>query len=65
MSESDADANVQPAAAVVAYLAGQPNGAAAWNWMVSHVEPAINGDLTHSVDVPRDLTFRLLKDIGW
>jgi len=29
------------------------------------MEPAINGDLTHSVDVPRDLTFRLLRDIGW
>lgn len=29
------------------------------------MEPAINGDLTHSVDLPRDLTFRFLRDIGW
>lgn len=29
------------------------------------MEPAINGDLTHGVTVPRDLTFELLKDIGW
>jgi PA domain len=29
------------------------------------MEPAINGDLTHSVTSPQDLTFALLKDIGW
>ena len=29
------------------------------------MEPSINSDLTHSVDVPADLTFRLLQDIGW
>ena len=29
------------------------------------MEPAINSDLTHSVTVPQDLTFQLLKDIGW
>jgi hypothetical protein len=29
------------------------------------MEPAINGDLTHEVTVPKDLTFELLKDIGW
>jgi hypothetical protein len=29
------------------------------------MEPAINGDLTHSVVPPQDLTFPLLVDIGW
>lgn len=29
------------------------------------MEPAINADLTHNVVVPFDLTFSLLKDIGW
>jgi len=29
------------------------------------MEPAINGDLTHSVKPPQDLTFKLLHDIGW
>ena len=29
------------------------------------MEPAINGDLTHEVTPPYDLTFSLLKDIGW
>jgi hypothetical protein len=29
------------------------------------MEPAINGDLTHEVAPPRDLTFPLLRDIGW
>jgi len=29
------------------------------------MEPAINGDLTHSVVSPQDLTFALLRDIGW
>ncbi|GGC68590.1 PA domain-containing protein [Undibacterium terreum] len=29
------------------------------------MEPAINADLTHEVTVPYDLTFELLKDIGW
>lgn len=29
------------------------------------MEPAINADLTHEVKPPRDLTYPLLKDIGW
>ncbi len=29
------------------------------------MEPAINGDLTHSVVVPQDLTFAMLRDLGW
>lgn len=29
------------------------------------MEPSINGDLTHEVEAPRDLTLPLLKDIGW
>jgi hypothetical protein len=29
------------------------------------MEPAINDDLTHAVTPPRDLTFPLLRDIGW
>jgi len=29
------------------------------------MEPAINGDLTHKVKAPDDLTFELLRDIGW
>jgi hypothetical protein len=29
------------------------------------MEPAINGDLTHSVIAPQDLTFALMRDIGW
>jgi hypothetical protein len=29
------------------------------------MEPAINGDLTHSVKPPEDLTLNLLRDIGW
>ena len=29
------------------------------------MEPAINADLTHEVTSPTDLTFPLLKDIGW
>jgi hypothetical protein len=29
------------------------------------MEPSINGDLTHQVTPPRDLTFPLLRDIGW
>jgi hypothetical protein len=29
------------------------------------MEPAINGDLTHEPTLPVDLTFELLKDIGW
>jgi hypothetical protein len=29
------------------------------------MEPNINGDLTHSVIPPWDLTFALLRDIGW
>jgi hypothetical protein len=29
------------------------------------MEPAISADLTHSVTTPLDLTFELLKDIGW
>lgn len=29
------------------------------------MEPSINGDLTHEVIPPNDLTFPLLQDIGW
>ena len=29
------------------------------------MEPAIDGDLTHDVVPPFDLTFSLLKDVGW
>jgi hypothetical protein len=29
------------------------------------MEPSINADLTHTVTAPVDLTFELLKDIGW
>ncbi len=29
------------------------------------MEPAINPDLTHEVTMPKDLTFQLLRDIGW
>lgn len=29
------------------------------------MEPSINGDLTHLVILPSDLTFSLLRDIGW
>ena len=29
------------------------------------MEPSPSADLTHSVDVPQDLTLRLLRDIGW
>jgi hypothetical protein len=29
------------------------------------MEPSINNDLTHNVDVPADLTFKLFQDIGW
>jgi hypothetical protein len=29
------------------------------------MEPSISSDLTHSVTLPLDLTFELLKDIGW
>jgi hypothetical protein len=29
------------------------------------MEPAINGDLTHSVTPPQDLTLGLLRDVGW
>jgi hypothetical protein len=29
------------------------------------MEPAINGDLTHIVVPPTDLTFTMLRDIGW
>jgi hypothetical protein len=29
------------------------------------MEPAINGDLTHQVDAPKDLTRAQLRDVGW
>ncbi|MYM37869.1 PA domain-containing protein [Duganella qianjiadongensis] len=29
------------------------------------MEPAINGDLTHEVTAPNDLSYSLLRDIGW
>jgi hypothetical protein len=39
-----------------------------WNTTASPnqlMEPNINGDLTHSVMPPQDLTLSLLRDIGW
>jgi len=46
------------------------SGSSVSHWDVSMfpnqlMEPAINGDLTHNVVFPFDLTFELLKDIGW
>jgi hypothetical protein len=46
------------------------SGSSVSHWDISAfpnqlMEPAINGDLTHEVTVPKDLTFELLKDIGW
>ena len=46
------------------------SGSSVSHWDVSAfpnqlMEPAINGDLTHEVTPPQDLTFRLLQDIGW
>ena len=29
------------------------------------MEPAINGDLTHNLKAPSDLTYELMRDIGW
>lgn len=29
------------------------------------MEPAVNSDLTHKVKAPDDLTFELLRDVGW
>ena len=29
------------------------------------MEPSINGDLTHNVTTPQDLTFSQLRDVGW
>jgi hypothetical protein len=29
------------------------------------MEPAINGDLTHNLKAPFDLTYELMRDIGW
>jgi hypothetical protein len=45
-------------------------GSSVSHWDVSAfpnllMEPAINGDLTHAVTTPVDLTFPLLQDIGW
>ena len=45
-------------------------GSSVSHWDTIHtpnqlMEPAINGDLTHSVTLPQDLTFALLRDIGW
>jgi hypothetical protein len=47
----------QPGSSVSHY-----NTSAARNQLM---EPAISADLTHSVTAPIDLTFELLKDIGW
>jgi hypothetical protein len=46
------------------------SGSSVSHWDISAfpnqlMEPAINADLTHEVTVPHDLTFSLLKDIGW
>jgi hypothetical protein len=29
------------------------------------MEPSINGDLTHSVQPPQDLSIPMLRDLGW
>ena len=29
------------------------------------MEPGLNGDLTHQVEAPFDLTLELMRDIGW
>ena len=29
------------------------------------MEPALNGDRTHNLDIPFDLTLRFFHDIGW
>ena len=29
------------------------------------MEPAISGDLTHNLSAPFDLTYALMRDIGW
>jgi len=47
----------QPGSSVSHY-----NTAASRNLLM---EPSINADLTHSLMAPIDLTFELLKDIGW
>jgi hypothetical protein len=48
---------LQPGSSVSHYdVSAQPN---------MLMEPAINGDLTHQVTAPVDLTFSLLQDIGW
>lgn len=46
------------------------SGSSVSHWDISAfpnqlMEPAINGDLTHEVTPPYDLTFKLLQDIGW
>jgi hypothetical protein len=46
------------------------SGSSVSHWDISAtpnqlMEPAINADLTHEVTPPNDLTFPLLKDIGW
>jgi hypothetical protein len=46
------------------------SGSSVSHWDISAfpnqlMEPNINGDLTHEVKPPNDLTYPLLKDIGW
>jgi hypothetical protein len=46
------------------------SGSSVSHWDTIHtpnqlMEPSINGDLTHAVTLPRDLTFAMLRDIGW
>lgn len=39
-----------------------------WDTIAFHnllMEPAINGDLTHNVSIPFDLTVEALRDLGW
>jgi hypothetical protein len=45
-------------------------GSSVSHWDTIHtpnqlMEPSINGNLTHSVVLPQDLTFAQLRDIGW
>jgi hypothetical protein len=62
-----ADANGRPLLFAPNPLVG---GSSVSHWDSSAVpnqlmEPNIAGDLLHTVIVPRDLTFSLMKDIGW
>jgi hypothetical protein len=50
-------ATIEPGSSVSHYTTGAKQN--------QLMEPAINGDLSHEVTAPRDLTYPLLRDIGW